>query len=163
MAEVDTSKIDKTQIGDVVPDFELPTTSAKTIKLSELRGNNVVLFFYPKDNTPVCTKESCHFRDNLGNFKNYNTLVFGVSRDSIASHEKFKAKLELPYELISDEEEVLCQQYDVIKMKSFFGKKIRWIVRSTFLIDKEGILRNEWRKVKVSGHIAEVLDAIKQL
>lgn len=152
-----------TQVGKKVKNFTLSATSEKSIKLTEFKGSNVVLYFYPKDNTPGCTKESESFRDNIKKFTKLNTVIIGVSRDSIKSHENFKSKYDLPFELLSDNEEKLCQQFDVIKEKNMYGKKVMGIERSTFLIDDKGVLRQEWRKVKVNGHVEEVLQAVKDL
>ena len=151
------------QVGKKVKNFQLPATGEKSIKLTELKGKNVVIYFYPKDNTPGCTKESEGFRDNIKKFSRQNTVVLGVSRDSIKSHENFKAKLGFSFDLLSDSEEKLCQQFDVIKEKNMYGKKVMGIERSTFLIDEKGVLRKEWRKVKVDGHVEEVLQAVKEL
>ena len=151
------------EIGNKIKNFQLSATGETSIKLTELKGKNVVLYFYPKDNTPGCTKESEGFRDNIKKFAKLNTVILGVSRDSINSHEKFKTKLDLPFDLISDNEEKLCQQFDVIKEKNMYGKKVMGIERSTFLIDKKGVLQKEWRKVKVDGHVEEVLQAVKDL
>ncbi len=148
-------------LGKSVPNFELPATGAKTVRLSGLRGKKVILYFYPKDNTPGCTREGQEFSDNIAEFATHNAVILGVSRDSIRSHEGFKSKLQLPFDLLSDEDEILCRQYDVIKEKTMFGRKVMGVERSTFLIDENGILRKEWRKVKVAGHISEVLDAIR--
>lgn len=147
----------------VVANFKAIATSDKTIDLKELRGKNVVLYFYPKDSTPGCTTEGQDFRDLYARFKRANTVVFGVSRDSLASHEKFKAKQSFPFELISDPDEKLCRKFDVIKEKSLYGKKFMGIERSTFLIDENGKLRAEWRKVKVKAHAEEVLESAKAL
>lgn len=151
------------KIGSKVKNFQLPSTSNKTISLAELKGKNIVLYFYPKDNTPGCTKESEGFRDAMKKFSRLNTIILGVSRDSIKSHENFKSKLDFSFDLLSDSEEKLCQQFDVIKEKNMYGKKVMGIERSTFLIDQKGVLRNEWRKVKVDGHVEEVLEAVKSL
>lgn len=151
------------EIGKKIKNFVLDATSEKTIKLTELKDKNVVIYFYPKDNTPGCTKESEGFRDNIKKFSKLNTIILGVSRDGIKSHENFKAKYELPFELLSDGEEKLCQQFDVIKEKNMYGKKVMGIERSTFLIDTKGVLRKEWRKVKVPGHVEDVLEAVKEL
>ena len=151
------------QIGKKVKNFQLPATGDKNIKLTDLKGSNVVFYFYPKDNTPGCTKETENFRDNIKKFSKLNTVIIGVSRDSLKSHEKFKEKLGISFDLLSDSEEKLCQQFDVIKEKNMYGKKIMGIERSTFLIDEQGVLRNEWRKVKVDGHVDEVLEAVKNL
>ncbi len=151
------------EIGKKVPDFELPATGDQNIKLSDLKGKNVVVYFYPKDSTPGCTKEGQAFRDDHRKFSRAKTVIFGVSRDSIKSHENFKAKQEFPFELLSDKEEELCSLFDVIKMKNMYGKQVRGIERSTFLIDAKGVLRQEWRKLKVDGHSEEVLAAAKEL
>ena len=153
----------KVTLGQTVDNFTSPVTSNKEIQFANLKGKNVILYFYPKDKTPGCTIESCGFRDYHTEFNKLNTVILGVSRDSLMLHESFKEKYNLPFELISDENEQLCQQFDVIKMKSFFGKQIRGIQRSTFLIDKNGILQREWRKVKIVGHVKEVLQAVKDL
>ena len=150
-------------IGQSVPDFELPATGNQSIKLSELRGKKVVVYFYPKDSTPGCTKEGQAFRDLYNKFKRAKTVIFGVSRDGLKAHENFKAKHEFPFELLSDKEEELCTLFDVIKEKTLYGKKVMGIERSTFLIDAEGVLRAEWRKVKVDGHAEAVLEAAKAL
>ena len=150
-------------LGDTVPDFELPATGGNTIKLSDLKGNNVVIYFYPKDSTPGCTLEGQDFRDNIEEFRARGTVILGVSRDSIKSHEKFKANQSFPFDLLSDQDELLCRLFDVIKEKNMYGKKVMGIERSTFLIDEAGRLRNEWRKVKVKGHVNAVLDAVKAL
>lgn len=146
-----------------VPDFEAQATGEQTIKLSDLQGQNVVIYFYPRDSTPGCTKEGQAFRDNHLKFRRAKTIVFGVSRDSLKSHENFKAKQAFPFDLLSDKEELLCELFDVIKMKNMYGKQVRGIERSTFLIDAKGMLRQEWRKLKVDGHVDEVLAAAKEL
>ncbi|NND53563.1 MAG: peroxiredoxin [Gammaproteobacteria bacterium] len=151
------------QLDRVVPPFKLPATGDQTIDLKSLRGKNVVIYFYPKDSTPGCTTEGQDFAANHGKFKRSNTVILGVSRDSIASHEKFKAKQNFPFELLSDEDEEACRIFDVIKQKNMYGKKFMGIERSTFLIDDKGKLRREWRKVKVKGHVDEVLEAVKGL
>ena len=143
------------------PDFKCPATGDQTIHLKSLRGKKVVIYFYPKDSTPGCTTEGQDFRDLHAKFKRQNAVILGVSRDSLASHEKFKAKQKFPFELLSDPDEVLCKKYDVIKEKTLYGRKFMGIERSTFLIDERGKLREEWRKVKVKGHAAEVLEAVK--
>ena len=153
----------KAIIGEKAPAFDLPATGGKTVGLSALAGQNVVLYFYPKDSTPGCTLESRDFRDRLREFRARNTAVFGVSRDSPASHERFREKQALNFDLISDADERLCGLFDVVRMKNMFGKKVRGIERSTFLIDANGILRKEWRKVKIAGHVEEVLEAVKEL
>lgn len=150
-------------IGKPVPNFELSATSGQSIKLSQLQGQNVVLYFYPKDDTPGCTQEGQDFRNLHAEFKQINTVIFGISRDNLESHERFKASQNFPFELLVDNDEMACQLFDVIKPKKIFGKETKSIERSTFLIDKEGILRQEWRKVKVEGHAAEVLETVKAL
>ncbi|GAB6042130.1 peroxiredoxin [Endothiovibrio diazotrophicus] len=150
-------------IGQAVPEFELPATGDQSIRLSELRGRRVVLYFYPKDSTPGCTKEGQAFRDLHGKFERAGAVILGVSRDGLKSHENFKAKQEFPFDLLSDKEEALCTLFDVIKEKTLYGKKVMGIERSTFLIDEEGVLRAEWRKVKVDGHAEAVLAALKAL
>ncbi|ADJ27564.1 peroxiredoxin [Nitrosococcus watsonii] len=150
-------------IGKAVPDFELPATSGQTIKLSQLQGQNVVLYFYPKDDTPGCTQEGQDFRDLHSAFKRLNAVILGISRDTLTSHEAFKAQQHFPFELLSDKDEKVCRLFDVIKPKKMFGKDVKGIERSTFLIDQEGILRKEWRKVKVEDHAAEVLATVKTL
>ena len=153
----------RTQIGKKVPQFTCVTTGHEKLKLSDLKGSNVVLYFYPKDSTPGCTTEGQDFRDNHRKFRLANTLIFGISRDSLASHEKFKTKQAFPFELISDPDEDLCTLFDVIKEKNMYGRKVLGIERSTFLLDSKGVLREEWRKVKVKGHVDEVLLAAKAL
>lgn len=153
----------KIKVGRKVPDFKLPATGDQTIKFSGLKGKKVVLYFYPKDSTPGCTIEGQNFRDSIKKFKAKNTVILGVSRDTLKSHEKFKENQCFPFELLSDTDETLCKLFNVIKEKNMYGKKIMGIERSTFLIDEEGILRQEWRKVKVEGHVDEVLTAVKAL
>ncbi len=151
-----------TAIGKKVPDFKLPATGDQDIRLKDYQGKNVVIYFYPKDNTPGCTQEGQDFRDHYSKFKRAKTVIFGVSRDSVKVHTNFKAKHEFPFELISDADEKLCSLFDVIKLKKLYGREYLGIERSTFLIDSKGILREEWRKVKVKGHAEEVLAACKQ-
>jgi len=157
----------KTEIGKRAPAFTLPATNASQgaskIRLSSLQGQNVVLYFYPRDATPGCTTESQDFRDAKNKFKKLNTMILGISQDDIASHEKFIAKQSLNFDLLSDKSGDICKKYDVIKMKNMYGKKFEGIERSTFLIDAKGIIRAEWRKVKVAGHVSEVLEAAKEL
>ncbi len=148
---------------DKAPDLTLPATGGQSVALSDLRGEKVALYFYPKDNTPGCTNETRDFGALHDQFVAAGCRVFGVSRDSIKSHENFKAKLELPFELLSDADEAACQAFDVIKMKNMYGKQVRGIERSTFVIDGEGVIRREWRKVKVDGHADEVLEFVKSL
>ena len=147
----------------VVADFVSEATGDKKIRLKELRGKNVVLYFYPKDSTPGCTLEGRDFTELHAKFRRQNTVILGVSRDSLASHEKFKAKQGFKFDLLSDPDEKLCQQFDVIHEKTLYGRKFMGVVRSTFLIDVDGKLRGEWRTVKVKGHAQEVLDAVKAL
>jgi len=158
-------KINMTQltIGDPVPDFEADSTGNKPFKLSSFIGKKVIIYFYPRDNTPGCTQEGKDFRDNIDQFNTHNTVIFGVSRDSVKVHEGFKSKQAFPFELLSDKEESLCQLFDVIKMKNMYGKQVRGIERSTFLIDEKGILIDEWRKVKVKTHIDELLQKLNDL
>lgn len=150
-------------IGNPVPDFKALSTGNKTVTLTDYRGKYVVLYFYPKDNTPGCTQESQSFRDNIEKFTALNTIIVGISRDTVRSHEAFKNKQLLPFDLLSDEDEKLCRLFGVIKMKSMYGKQVRGIERSTFLIDTEGVLVREWRKVKVKNHSEEVLQALTEL
>jgi peroxiredoxin Q/BCP len=145
------------------PDFDLPATGGKPFRLSRAKGSPLVLYFYPKDNTPGCTTEGLHFRDLYPEFQKLACAIFGVSRDSLKSHENFKARMKFPFELLSDAEETACKLYDVIKMKNMYGKKVRGIERSTFAIDAKGIVRREWRGVKVPGHVEEVLAFVKTL
>jgi peroxiredoxin Q/BCP len=146
-----------------VSDFTLPSTGGSEFTLSSARGRPVVLYFYPKDNTPGCTTEALQFRDLYEEFRALGAPVLGISRDSIKSHENFKSKLGLPFELLSDEEERVCSQFGVIKMKNMYGKQVRGIERSTFVIDGAGVLRREWRGVKADGHANEVLQFLKRL
>jgi peroxiredoxin Q/BCP len=151
------------EVGKKVPQFSLAATGEQEISLRDLKGKNVVLYFYPKDSTPGCTREGQDFRDNYNKFKRQNTIILGVSRDSIKSHENFKAKQGFQFELLSDKDETLCKLFDVIKMKNMYGKQVRGIERSTFLIDSNAKLKKEWRKLKVDGHVDEVLAAVKEL
>jgi peroxiredoxin Q/BCP len=146
-----------------VPDFTLPATGNQDLSLKQFAGKNIVIYFYPKDSTPGCTTEGQDFRDHHDEFVALNTVILGVSRDGIKSHENFKSKQDFPFELLSDADETLCQLFDVIKEKNMYGKTVLGIERSTFLIDAQGTLRQEWRKVKVDGHVAEVLAAVKAL
>ena len=150
-------------IGAVVPDITATATGNRTFQLNALRGRKVVLYFYPRDATPGCTTEGQQFRDHYAAFQAAGAEVFGVSRDSLASHEKFKSKQEFPFELISDPDETLCKQFGVIKEKNMYGRKVLGIERSTFLIDAEGKLAKSWRKVRVKGHVEEVLAAVQAL
>ena len=147
----------------VVADFTADATGDQKVRLKDLRGKNVVIYFYPKDSTPGCTTEGRDFSALHSRFKRAKTVIFGVSRDSIASHEKFKDKQGFTFELLSDPDEKLCRQFDVIHEKTLYGRKFMGVVRSTFLIDADGKLRQEWRKVKVAGHAEEVLEAARAL
>jgi peroxiredoxin Q/BCP len=150
-------------LGLEVPDFSLPATGGQSFRLAGLRGQPLVIYFYPKDSTPGCTTEAGQFRDLHGEFVKAGGSVWGVSRDSLKSHENFKAKLGLPFELLCDADELACTLFAVIKMKNLYGKQVRGIERSTFLIDQHGRLAREWRGVKVDGHAAEVLAALQAL
>ncbi len=150
-------------LGKKIADFSALATGGSTFELSTLKGRPVVLYFYPKDNTPGCTTEGADFRDRHPQFAKLGAVIAGISRDSLKAHESFKAKMGFPFELISDADEKLCTQFGVIKMKNMYGKKVRGIERSTFLIDGKGVLVREWRGVKVAGHAAEVLEAVKGL
>ena len=149
-------------IGKSVPEFTAACTGG-AFTLSRYRGKNLVLYFYPKDSTPGCTTEGAQFRDSYAAFQAANTEVFGISRDSLKSHENFKSKMEFPFQLISDTDEAVCQLFDVIKMKSMYGKQVRGIERSTFVIDAQGVLKRQWRSVKVPGHVAEVLEFVQTI
>ncbi|HXU93501.1 MAG TPA: peroxiredoxin [Gallionella sp.] len=146
-----------------IEDFSLPATGGQTFTLSAARGKHLVIYFYPKDNTPGCTTEAQQFRDLYPEFAKANCEIVGVSRDSIKSHENFKSKFTLPFELLSDAEETACNLFGVIKQKMMYGKQVRGIERSTFVIDKNGALRREWRKLKADGHAQEVLDFVNSL
>ena len=150
-------------IGKKVSNFSLPATGDKTLTLEDFRGSKLVIYFYPKDSTPGCTLEGQNFRDRYHEFEQSNTVVLGVSRDSLRAHENFRNKQEFPFDLLSDADEKLCKQFDVIHEKNMYGRKVMGIVRSTFLIDGTGVLRTEWRKVRVKGHVEEVLEAVKAL
>ncbi len=149
-------------VGKKVPSFSAEST-AGTVAAKDLAGSPYVLYFYPKDDTPGCTLEGQDFRDRSRDFAKLGVKIFGVSRDTLASHEKFKQKYDLPFDLISDPEERLCKQFDVIREKNMYGRKVLGVERSTFLVDSAGVLRNEWRKVKVKGHVDQVLEAAKAL
>ena len=150
-------------IGKKVAAFSRPATGDKTLSLKDFKGKKLVIYFYPKDSTPGCTLEGQNFRDLYEQFQAAGADILGVSRDSLKRHENFKAKQQFPFELLSDEDESLCRQFDVIHEKNMYGRKVMGIVRSTFLIDEKGILRQEWRKVRVKGHAEEVLEAVKAL
>ncbi|MEK6735320.1 MAG: peroxiredoxin [Pseudomonadota bacterium] len=146
-----------------VSNFTLSSTSDKVFSLSEKSGKNLVVYFYPKDDTPGCTTEGQDFRDNFEAFKQLNCEIVGISRDNIKSHECFKEKMEFPFELLSDTDEKICKLFNVMKMKNMYGKQVRGIERSTFVLDDKGILRKEWRGVKVPGHVQEVLEFVRTL
>ncbi|RLA19931.1 MAG: peroxiredoxin [Gammaproteobacteria bacterium] len=150
-------------LGNPVPDFTAPSTGDKSIQLSDYKGKYVLLYFYPKDNTPGCITEGQNFRDNIAQFEKFNTVILGVSRDSVRVHEGFKSKQNFPFDLLSDKEEQLCNLFNVIKTKNMYGKKVLGIERSTFLIDPDGVLIHEWRKVKVKVHLDEVLQKLTEL
>jgi peroxiredoxin Q/BCP len=147
--------------GDKAPDFSMPTDGGGSVSLKDLKGRWVVLYFYPRDDTPGCTKEACGFRDSIADFEKVDATVIGVSRDSVAKHDKFKAKYDLPFPLASDEDGAVCQAYGVWVEKNMYGKKSMGIERSTFLIDPEGKIAKVWRKVKVPGHVEAVQDALQ--
>jgi thioredoxin-dependent peroxiredoxin len=149
--------------GAKAPDFSLPDGEGKNVSLKDFKGKNLVIYFYPKDDTPGCTKEACDFRDNLARLKKAGAAVVGVSRDQVKSHAKFAAKYDLPFPLLSDVEGGMLEAYGVWQKKSFMGKSFMGIVRTTFLVDGNGVVRRAWEKVKVEGHVDEVLDAIKEL
>jgi peroxiredoxin Q/BCP len=149
-------------LGKPVPDFSVASTGG-TFRLKDERGARLVLYFYPKDNTPGCSQQGSDFRDQFKAFEKAGCRIYGVSRDSLKSHEGFKAKMKFPFELLSDEDETVCKLFDVIKLKNMYGRKVRGIVRSTFVVDEKGVLRQEWRGVKVPGHVQEVLNFVKAL
>ena len=148
------------QVGDKAPEFNLPSSSGGTVSLSKLRGKKVVLYFYPKDDTPGCTKEACDFRDNLGRAKAAGALVYGVSKDSLASHERFRGKYSLPFELLSDADNAVAKAWGAYGTKTMYGKKVVGTIRSTFLIDEQGKVAAVWSPVKVDGHVEKVLAAL---
>jgi peroxiredoxin Q/BCP len=151
------------RIGDTVPDIEIPATGGRTLKASDFRSQNLVLYFYPKASTPGCTQEGQDFRDAAEAFAAANTVILGASRDGLKAPESFRSKQGFPFDLLSDTDEALCQAFDVIRLKQMYGKQVRGIERSTFLVDADGVLRREWRGVKVAGHVAEVLEALSAL
>ena len=150
-------------IGKKVSPFSLPATGDKNVSLKDFKGTHLVIYFYPKDSTPGCTLEGQDFRDRYADFKKAGADVVGVSRDSLKAHENFRTRQAFPFDLLSDQDEALCRQFDVIHEKNMYGRKVMGIVRSTFLIDGNGVLQKEWRKVKVKGHVDEVLEAVKAL
>ena len=155
--------MDKQLEGKKCPDFSGDCTSNKTLSFDDFKGKNLVIYFYPKDSTPGCTTEGQDFRDNYKEFQKYNTEILGVSRDSVKSHENFKQKQSFPFELLSDPDEKMCNSFDVMKLKSMYGKEYVGVDRSTFLISSDGKVAREWRSVKVKGHVLEVLEAVKLL
>ena len=155
--------MDKQLEGKKCPDFSGDCTNNKTLSFDDFKGKNLVIYFYPKDSTPGCTTEGQDFRDNYKEFQKYNTEILGVSRDSVKSHENFKQKQSFPFELLSDPDEKMCKSFDVMKLKSMYGKEYIGVDRSTFLISSDGKVAREWRSVKVKGHVAEVLEAVKLL
>jgi peroxiredoxin Q/BCP len=151
------------QVGKAAPDFQLPASHGETVQLSDFKGKTVILYFYPKDNTPGCTTEACDFKASEQHFSNLDTIIIGVSPDSVASHQKFIKKFDLPFLLLADEQQQVSELYDVWKKKSMYGKEYMGIERSTFVIDKQGILVKEWRKVSVKGHVEEAVAFVKQM
>ncbi len=151
------------EIGKPVPDVELLLTGGRQARLSDYQGRWLVLYFFPRASTPGCTQEGLDFKEAIHKFRRQSTVILGASRDSLKAQEKFKAKYEFPFDLVADTEEKLCEAFGVIKMKNMYGRKVRGIERSTFLIDDQGILRHEWRGVKVKGHVEEVLETLKAL
>ncbi|MHB8253420.1 MAG: peroxiredoxin [Acidiferrobacter sp.] len=151
------------EIGQAIPDLAIQATDDQSFRLSELQGKNVVLYFYPKDNTPGCTTEGQDFRDHYDDFEALNTTILGVSRDDLKSHESFKGKQCFPFDLISDTDGALCEAFNVIKEKNLYGKKSMGIERSTFIIDANGVLRGEYRKVKVEGHVVSILKDLREI
>ena len=150
-------------VGEKAPEFSMATDGGGTVSLTGLKGRKVVLYFYPKDDTPGCTKEACAFRDAMPDFSGIDAEIIGVSKDPVAKHDKFKAKYDLPFTLASDEESYVCEKFGVWVEKNMYGRKYMGIERATFLIDGEGVVRNVWRKVKVPGHAEAVLEAVKAL
>ena len=150
-------------LGKPVPDFSLPATGGNTFRLSGTRGSKLVLYFYPKDNTPGCTQQGADFRDAYAAFRKAGVEIYGISRDSLESHEGFKARMKFPFELLADPEAALCERFGVMKLKNMYGRKVRGIERSTFVIDEKGVLARAWRGVKVPGHAQEVLNFVKAL
>lgn len=149
------------QIGNEVPDFTLPASNGKNVSLSDFRGKKVVVYFYPKNMTPACTNEACSFRDNYQDIQKEGAVVIGISTDPLKSHDKFIQKYDLPFLLLSDEDHVVSHLFGVWQLKKMYGREYEGIVRSTFLINESGILEKEWRKVKVAGHVEEVLQAVR--
>ena len=150
-------------VGDAAPDFSLPRDGGGTLSLADLKGKPAIVYFYPKDDTPGCTKEACGFRDVWSDLSDASLQVVGISKDSVAKHDKFKAKYELPFPLLADEDCAVCQAFGVWKEKNMYGKKTMGIERSTFLLDADGVIRKVWRKVKVDGHVDQAIAAAKDL
>ncbi|WP_420799788.1 thioredoxin-dependent thiol peroxidase [Paenibacillus mesophilus] len=150
-------------LGNPAPDFTLPASTGKKVKLSQFAGKKVVLFFYPQDMTPTCTAEACDFRDGIGRFRRNGAVVLGISPDPVKLHHKFAEQYELPYPLLSDEELHVCKLYDVWKLKKLYGREYMGVQRSTFLIDRDGLLAKEWRNIRIKGHVDAVLAAVKAL
>ena len=150
-------------IGDKAPDFTIATDGGGTFCLSEMMGQNVIIYFYPKDDTPGCTKEACEFRDSLPDFSKSSSKIIGISKDTVAKHDKFKSKYELPFTLGADVEGAVCEAYGTWVEKSMYGRQYMGIERATFLVDREGVVQGIWRKVKVKGHVEEVLAAVQNL
>ena len=151
------------KVNQLVDNFILPSTGGEEFTLSDYLDKNIIIYFYPKDDTPGCTTEGQNFRDNWHAFTEKNCVIVGISRDSIKSHESFKEKMQFQFELLSDIDEAVCNQFDVIRMKNMYGKQIRGIERSTFVIDAKGILKKEWRGIKVAGHVQEILDFVSTI
>ena len=151
------------EVGDIAPDFDAPTDSGPDIRLTDLRGHNVVLYFYPKDDTPGCTQEACEFRDSNADFSHLDCSIIGVSRDGVQRHHNFRAKHDLPFQLVSDIDGAICEEYGVWVKKRNYGREYMGIERSTFLIDAVGVIREIWRKVSVDGHVNSVLEAVRSL
>lgn len=151
------------KIDHLVDNFILASTGGQEFTLSDYLGKNIIIYFYPKDDTPGCTTEGQNFRDNWYAFTERNCVIVGISRDSVRSHESFKEKMQFPFELLSDAEEIVCSQFDVIRMKNMYGKQVRGIERSTFVINAKGILKKEWRGIKVAGHVQEILDFVSTM
>ena len=149
-------------LGESIANFEADATGDQRFRLADYSGKYLVLYFYPRDNTPGCTNEGQDFNQHFNDFESLNAVIFGISRDSLASHQKFKAKYDFQFQLIADPDETLCNLFDVIKMKNMYGKQVRGIERSTFLIDPDSVLINEWRKIKVKGHVELVLETIRE-
>jgi peroxiredoxin Q/BCP len=151
------------KIDHLVDNFTLASTGRREFSLTDYLGKNIIIYFYPKDDTPGCATEGQDFRDNWNTFTEKNCIIVGISRDSVKSHESFKEKMQFPFELLSDTDETVCNQFDVLRMKNMYGKQVRGIERSTFVIDAKGILKKEWRGVKVAGHVQEILDFVSTM